>query len=93
MLVLIAGYESPVGSTSAKPPSFLTYDERIPYLMNHSHDRLIHWARAYDLVNGLLGRRGSRLREMFADDLGLHGGDRVLDVGCGTGRLAMTFAK
>ena len=61
--------------------------------MNHSHDRLIHWARAYDLVNGLLGRRGSRLREMFADDLGLHGGDRVLDVGCGTGRLAMTFAQ
>jgi ubiquinone/menaquinone biosynthesis C-methylase UbiE len=61
--------------------------------MNHSHDRLIHWARAYDLVNGLLGRRGSRLRNMFADDLGLQGGDRVLDVGCGTGRLAMSFAK
>lgn len=61
--------------------------------MNHSHDRLIHWAWAYDLTNGLLGRRGSRLRETFADDLGLQAGDRVLDVGCGTGRLAMTFAK
>ena len=61
--------------------------------MNHSHDRLIHWARAYDLVNGVLGRRGKRLRERFADDLGLQGGDRVLDVGCGTGRLAMIFAK
>jgi len=60
--------------------------------MNHSHDRLIHWARAYDLVNGLFGRRGRRLRESFAGDLGLHAGDRVLDVGCGTGRLAMTFA-
>ena len=61
--------------------------------MNHSHDRLIHWARAYDLANGLLGRRGSRLRKMFADDLGLRAGDRVLDVGCGTGRLAMIFAE
>jgi ubiquinone/menaquinone biosynthesis C-methylase UbiE len=60
--------------------------------MNHSHDHLIHWARAYDLVNGLFGRRGRRLRESFADDLGLQAGDRVLDVGCGTGRLAMTFA-
>ena len=61
--------------------------------MNHSHDRLIHWARAYDLVNGFFGRRGRGLRETFADDLGLHAGDRVLDVGCGTGRLAMTFAE
>jgi ubiquinone/menaquinone biosynthesis C-methylase UbiE len=60
--------------------------------MNHSHDHLIHWARAYDLVNGLFGRRGRRLRESFADDLGLQAGDRVLDVGCGTGRLAITFA-
>jgi ubiquinone/menaquinone biosynthesis C-methylase UbiE len=61
--------------------------------MNHSHDRLIHWARAYDLTNGLLGRRRKRLREMFADDLELQAGDRVLDVGCGTGRLAMIFAE
>ena len=60
--------------------------------MNHSHDRLIHWALAYDLTNGLLGRRRKGLREMFADDLELQAGDRVLDVGCGTGQLAMTFA-
>jgi ubiquinone/menaquinone biosynthesis C-methylase UbiE len=61
--------------------------------MNHSHDHLIHWAWAYDLVIGLLGRRGGRLRQRFADDLGLRIGDRVLDVGCGTGRLAMIFAE
>ena len=61
--------------------------------MNHSHDRLIHWARIYDLTNVFFGRRSKRLREMFANDLELQAGDRVLDVGCGTGQLAMIFAE
>jgi len=61
--------------------------------MNHSHDRLIHWAWAYDLASGLRGRRGRRMRQMFAEDLQLRPGDRVLDVGCGPGRLAMIFAE
>ena len=66
--------------------------------MVHSHthdsssDHPIHWARIYDLTVGLLGPRGRRLRAMFADDLQLRDGDRVLDVGCGGGRLAMVFA-
>jgi ubiquinone/menaquinone biosynthesis C-methylase UbiE len=60
---------------------------------HHSSDRLIHWARFYDLGNGLLGRRGKRLRAMEADDLELRPGDRVLDVGCGPGRLAFAFAE
>ena len=66
--------------------------------MVHSHthgstsDHPIHWARIYDLSVGLLGPRGRRLRSMFADDLQLRDGDRVLDVGCGSGRLAILFA-
>ncbi len=60
---------------------------------HHSKDRLIHWARVYDLTNRLLSRRGNRLRTMFADDLELRPGDRVLDVGCGPGRLARVFAE
>jgi len=66
--------------------------------MVHSHthhpssDQPIHWARLYDMATGLRWRRGSRLRRMFADDLELRVGDRVLDVGCGTGRLAMVLA-
>ncbi|MFL6043642.1 MAG: class I SAM-dependent methyltransferase [Propionibacteriaceae bacterium] len=59
----------------------------------HKHDRLIHWARFYDVGNRLLGRRGRRMRAMLADDLQLGPGDRVLDVGCGPGRLAMIFAE
>jgi ubiquinone/menaquinone biosynthesis C-methylase UbiE len=59
----------------------------------HNRDRPIRWARVYDLGNGLLGRRGKRLRAMEADDLELHPGDRVLDVGCGPGRLAIAFAE
>jgi ubiquinone/menaquinone biosynthesis C-methylase UbiE len=60
---------------------------------DHSRDRLIHWAGLYDLGTGLLGRRGSRLRAMIADDLQLQPGDRVLDVGCGPGRLVKVFAE
>jgi len=66
--------------------------------MVHSHthgsssDHPIHWARIYDLSVGLLGPRGRRLRSTFADDLQLRDGDRVLDVGCGSGRLAILFA-
>jgi ubiquinone/menaquinone biosynthesis C-methylase UbiE len=60
---------------------------------HHNGDRLIHWARLYDLGTGLLGRRGNQMRAMFADDLQLRPGERALDVGCGPGRLAMVFAE
>jgi ubiquinone/menaquinone biosynthesis C-methylase UbiE len=61
---------------------------------HHGCDRLIHWARFYDLgAAGLLGRRRNRMRAMVADDLQLRAGDQVLDVGCGTGRLAMVFSE
>jgi ubiquinone/menaquinone biosynthesis C-methylase UbiE len=60
---------------------------------HHSRDRLIHWARFYDMWTGLLGRRRNRMRAMVADDLQLQSGDHVLDVGCGTGHLAIVFAQ
>jgi ubiquinone/menaquinone biosynthesis C-methylase UbiE len=59
----------------------------------HGRDWIIHWAGLYDLTTGLLGRRGHQLRASIADRLKLRPGDRVLDVGSGTGRLAVVFAQ
>lgn len=59
----------------------------------HTRDRLMHRPRLYDLNLLLLGRRARRLWDAFADDLRLMPGDRVLDVGCGPGRLALAFAE
>src|SRR5438093_10877160 len=46
-------------------------------------------AEAYE---GYMARWSRRLSEMFLDCTGFTDGDRLLDVGCGTGALAMTAA-
>jgi hypothetical protein len=55
----------------------------------NGRDRVIHRPGLYDLMIGLLGRRGHRLRASIADRLKVGPGDRVPDVGCGTGRLVL----
>lgn len=52
--------------------------------------RLIRWAHSYDLLTGalLLGKERS-VRDMTAEMAGVKPGDRVLDVGCGTGSLTL----
>ena len=40
----------------------------------------------------LMGRWSGRLAELLIDFAGIASGDRVLDVGCGTGSLALALA-
>ena len=55
---------------------------------------LIHWPRRYDLlVTVLFAGRGQRVRATIADAVGLVPGQQVLDVGCGTGTLAVALAR
>ena len=52
--------------------------------------RLIRWASYYDLsVNITTLGQARRLRRMTVDQALIHSGDRVLDVGCGTGEVTL----
>lgn len=55
---------------------------------------VIHWARRYDMLVALmtLGREGS-LRGRILDRVNIAAGESVLDVGCGTGTLAIAAAR
>ena len=60
----------------------------------HTAGRVIHWAGFYDLLLKVmtLGREG-RFRSRIITTAKLEEGQRVLDVGCGTGTLAIAAAE
>jgi ubiquinone/menaquinone biosynthesis C-methylase UbiE len=57
----------------------------------HTAGHTLHFARLYDLSTGLL--RVGKLHRRLLDAAGIAPGDRVLDVGCGPGRLTRAAAR
>lgn len=59
-----------------------------------THGLIIHWAGQYDILAWLLTRgRERELRERFINLARLQAGDAVLDIGCGTGTLAIIASR
>lgn len=59
-----------------------------------THGSIIEWAARYDLAAWLFAHgRERRLRERMIAVAGLKAGEEVLDIGCGTGTLAIAAAR
>lgn len=54
--------------------------------------RTIHWARLYDVGTELVGGRVRALHRSLLLRAGIADGERVLDVGCGPGRVTIAAA-
>jgi ubiquinone/menaquinone biosynthesis C-methylase UbiE len=65
-----------------------------PATMGTTTGRVLHWAAGYDLLVWLLTHgRDRALRETLVGLARLTDGERVLDVGCGTGSLAIVAKR
>jgi ubiquinone/menaquinone biosynthesis C-methylase UbiE len=59
-----------------------------------THGLVLHWAARYDLLAWLLTHgRERELRERMLSFAALQNGEAVLDVGCGTGTLAIAASR
>src|SRR5215217_4324175 len=57
---------------------------------NTTTSKVFHWARSYDLLLRIMwGRSEQRYRQRLVQLAGLNPGEAVLDVGSGTGTLAI----
>lgn len=67
------------------------------HVQTHGHEqvgKLIHWGWGYDVALAVaMAGRGRHLRSHLAGLLQLQAGQRVLDVGCGTGTLAVALSR
>jgi len=60
--------------------------------MANEESRVLHWARFYDLGTSLMGGRVRALHRRMIERAAIAPGERVLDVGCGPGRLTLAAA-
>jgi ubiquinone/menaquinone biosynthesis C-methylase UbiE len=61
-----------------------------PSAAPHTEERTVRWARLYDLGTTLLSfGRLAALHRRIVELAGIRPGERILDVGCGPGRLAL----
>src|SRR5262245_29932663 len=60
----------------------------------HTHGLVLNWAARYDLLAWLLTHgRERELRERILSFVALRNGEAVLDIGCGTGTLAIAASR
>jgi demethylmenaquinone methyltransferase/2-methoxy-6-polyprenyl-1,4-benzoquinol methylase/phosphoethanolamine N-methyltransferase len=59
----------------------------------HTEGWTLHWAHLYDLGTAVLGRRVRQLHQSVLEVAAIASGERVLDVGCGPGRLTTAAAR
>lgn len=71
-------------------PDAATHDRHVPA----TRGRVIHWAKYYDPVVDVMtmGRR-ARLRQATVDLARIQPGESVLEVGCGTGDVALAAGR
>ena len=61
--------------------------------METTHSHVLHWARFYDVATALFGRGVAALHRRLLERAAIAPGERVLDVGCGPGRLTLAAAE
>ncbi len=61
--------------------------------MTNEGSAVLHWARFYDLGTSLMGGRVRALHRRMIEQAAIAPGERVLDVGCGPGRLTLAAAR
>ena len=60
----------------------------------HVHGQTVRWSALYDVLLTVITLGGERrYREVMLDRAGVDAGERVLDVGCGTGTLAIAAKR
>ena len=83
-----------MGFDAQRFQSTLNVERRVDQQAPRTHGSVINWAAQYDFVAWLMTLGKEReLRERTLSLAGLREGDTVLDVGCGTGTLAIAASR